>query len=77
MDNCRDSSDCLFCHNVENCGNCLFCFNVKAKHYAIGNVEVGKEKYEEIKKMVLEEISKKLEKEKNLDLDIYSLGCKK
>ncbi|MBI5228066.1 hypothetical protein HY988_05745 [Candidatus Micrarchaeota archaeon] len=74
MDNCRDCSDSMFCHNCEGLTNCMFCFNTKSKRYAIGNVEVGKEKYEAIRKMVLDEISKKLEEEKRFDHSIYNLG---
>lgn len=67
-------SDCLFCHNIENCQECMFCFNVKAKRYAIGNVEYKKEDYLRIKKLVLAEIGAKLEKDKKLDLSIYNMG---
>ncbi|MCL6089239.1 MAG: hypothetical protein M1530_03725, partial [Candidatus Marsarchaeota archaeon] len=74
MDACTDCSDCYFCHNAENCTECMFCFNVKAKRYAIGNVEYPKEQYLQVKKMVLAEISAKLEKAKKLDLDIYNIG---
>ena len=66
-------SDCYFCYNCENLNDCMFCFNVKSKRYAIANVEVGKEKYLEIKKMFLEELGKKLEKEKKLDLSIFNI----
>ena len=71
------SSDCFFCHNVENCEDCMFCFNTKAKRYAIGNVEYQKEEYLRIKKMVLTEISAKLEKDRKLELSIFNVGCKK
>ncbi len=71
------SSDCLFCHNVENCQECMFCFNVKAKSYAIGNVEMKKEDYLRVKKLVLDEITAKLEKNKKLEFDIYNIGCKR
>ncbi len=77
LDNCNSCSDCLFCHNCENLENCMFCFNVKAKRYAIGNVEVGKEQYLKIKKLVLDEIVRKLEKNKKLDWDIYNIGSSK
>ena len=70
-------SDCLFCHNAENCTECMFCFNVKSKRYAIGNVEYPKEEYLKIKKMMLAEISQKLEKDKKLDYSIYNIGSKK
>ncbi|MFH1285010.1 MAG: hypothetical protein ABIH99_00330 [Candidatus Micrarchaeota archaeon] len=68
--NCRDS---YFCHNCEGLDNCMFCFNVKSKRYAIGNVEVGKERYEEIKRKILSEIMGELEKKGNLKQDIFSL----
>ncbi|MFZ5340511.1 MAG: hypothetical protein ACOZBG_02355 [Candidatus Micrarchaeota archaeon] len=67
--------DCYFCHNCENLVECMFCFNAKAKQYAIGNVEIGKEDYMKIKKLVLSEITAKLERDKQLDLNIYNLGC--
>ena len=70
--NCRDS---YFCYNCENLDNCMFCFNTKSKRYAIGYVEVGKEKYMEIKKMVLNDIASRLEKDKGLKWDIYNIGC--
>ncbi|VVC04175.1 Uncharacterised protein [Candidatus Bilamarchaeum dharawalense] len=73
MDNCRDCSDSMFCHNCEGLSNCMFCFNIKGKRYAIGNVEVGREQYLKIKKKVLDEINKKLEKDKKINNSIYSL----
>ncbi len=74
VDNATDCADCLFCHNIEGCQDCMFCFNVKSKRYAIGNVEYPKEDYLKLKKLVLAEISAKLEKDKNLDIDIYNIG---
>jgi len=76
-DSCSSCSNCLFCHNCENLENCMFCFNVKGKRYAIGNVEVGKERYMEVRKRVLEDVVKRLEKDKKLDLDIYNIGAAK
>ncbi len=55
----------------------MFCFNAKNLSYAIGNVQLQKEQYLRLKKIVLEEIAGKLEKEKQLDLSIYNVGCKK
>jgi hypothetical protein len=77
LDSCRDCSDCYFCHNVENCRDCMFCFNVKNLKYAIGNVEVGKEQYSRIKKIVLAKLRADLEKDKKLDLSIYCIGANK
>ncbi len=71
------SSDCYFCHNVENCAECMFCFNVKSKRYAIGNVEYPKEEYLKIKKRVLAQMVERLEKDKKLEWSIYNLGDKR
>ena len=73
MDSANNCSDSMFCHNVENLQNCLFCFNVKSKRYAIGNVEVGKEKYEEFKKQLLARVLPELESTGALSFDIYSV----
>lgn len=74
MSDCANCTDSIFCHNCENLNNCMFCFNVKAKRYAIANVEVGKEKYVEIRKKVLDEITNRLEKTKSLAINIFNLG---
>ena len=66
MDGCNNCSDAMFCHNCENLQNCMFCFNINGRQYCIGNAEVGKEKYMQIKKLVLDEIAQKLEKDKKL-----------
>ncbi len=77
VDASENCADCYFSHNVENCQDCILCFNVKGKRYAIGNVEYPKNEYLRIKQMVLAEIAGKLEKNKSLDYDIFSIGCKK
>lgn len=76
MDNCRDCADSMFCHNCEALSNCMFCFNTKSKRYAIGNVEVGREKFIKIKKIVLDQIIRALERDKKLELSIYNIGSK-
>jgi len=67
-------SDCYFCYNCENLQDCMFCFNTKAKKYAIANMELPKERYKEIKQKVLVSIVNRLEKEKTLDVGIFSLS---
>ncbi len=71
--NCADS---LFCHNCENLTDCMFCFNIKSKKYAIANIEIGREAYMKIKKMVLEELVKELEINKSLKRSIFNLSAK-
>ncbi len=70
-----NSSDCYFCHNLDACSECLFCTNAKSLRYAIFNHEVGKEAYMRVKKLVLEEVARKLEKDKRLELNIFNAGC--
>ncbi len=67
-------SDSYFCHNCEDMSECMFCFNAKGKRYAIGNVELGRGKYMEIKKKVLASIASELEAKKSLKYDIYNIG---
>jgi hypothetical protein len=74
---CNNCSDALFCHNCEGVSNSMFCFNAKSLRYAIGNVEVGKEKYAEIRKKVLDGMCGRLEKEKDLGISIYDLGSRR
>ncbi|PIT84206.1 hypothetical protein COU37_04635 [Candidatus Micrarchaeota archaeon CG10_big_fil_rev_8_21_14_0_10_45_29] len=70
-------SDCYFSHNIENCNDCMFCFNVKNLRFAVGNVQLKPEEYKEFKKRILEKISNKLLKEKDLETDIFNLGAGK
>ncbi|MBM3228892.1 hypothetical protein FJZ26_00515 [Candidatus Parvarchaeota archaeon] len=63
-------------HNCESLDNCMFCFNTKSKRYAIANKEVGREAYMKIKKLFLDEIGEKLEKNKDLKTSIYTIGCR-
>ena len=77
MDSSRQCSDSLFCHNVENLQNCMFCFNTKNKQYSIGNAEAGKEVYQKAKKMVLSWIGSELDKNKEVPLSIFDVGCAK
>ena len=71
VDSSHNSSDIYFSHNVENARECLFCFNVKNLSYAIANAPLGKEKYLEIKKALLEQIRERLEKKKSLGFSVY------
>jgi hypothetical protein len=60
MDSCSNCRDSMFCHNSENLTDCMFCFNTKNKHYAIGNVEIGRESYMRIKKILLDGLVAKI-----------------
>lgn len=75
MDGAKNCSECMFCHNVEALENCMFCFNTKGKRYAIGNTEVGREKFMEFRERFLARIVPELEKTGRLSFDIYDLLC--
>jgi hypothetical protein len=74
VDSCHRCSDSYFCHNCEGLTDCMFCFNAKSLRYAIGNIEVGKEKYMGMKKMLLDGIAERLKK-KTLAHSIYTIGA--
>ena len=66
---------CYFCHNCENVHDSMFCFNTKNKRYAVGNVEVGRERYARLKGMMLREISSRLLEKHSLEASILTLPC--
>jgi hypothetical protein len=76
VDSCSNCSGLLFCHNCENVHDSMFCFNAKNLRYAIGNVELGPEKFKEIKSLILNQIVDELEKTKSLKYDIFNIGCR-
>ena len=76
MDCCKNCHRSMFCHNCEGLSDCMFCFNTKNKAYAIGNVEVGREKYLEARKMVVDELLKRLETQGTFGFDICNLAQK-
>jgi hypothetical protein len=77
VDGCINSSDSYFCHNSESLSHCLFCFNAKSLRYAVGNVEVGPEKFAKAKKLLLDYVVGELKAKKDCALDIYNVGCYK
>jgi len=74
MDSSRDCAGSYYCHNCENVQDSMFCFNTKNKRYAIGNAEVGRERFLEAKKMLLGWINGQLAAKKAVALDIYDVG---
>lgn len=77
VDSSRDCSGCYFCHNCENVHDSMFCFNVKNMRYAIGNAEVGPEKFAAAKKMLLSYLQKELDAKAKIDINIFNIGCNK
>jgi len=75
VDASRDCSDLYFSHNCENVRDSMFCFNAKNLQNAIGNAQLGKEKYASLKEKLILEIRGELEKGKGLKWDIFGIGC--
>ncbi|VVB98055.1 Uncharacterised protein [uncultured archaeon] len=67
------SSDCTFCYNIINCSDCLFTFNVRSKRNMIGNIQLEKGKYAELKAKLAAELRGELEKGKKLDFSIVDM----
>jgi len=48
-------SNSYFIHDCFDLRDCMFCFHIRSKEYCIGNKQYTKEKYLELKKVLLEE----------------------
>lgn len=64
------SSDCYFSYNTVGCGDCMFSFNLRNKHNVIGNIQVTKERYSELKQKLVGELADDLKRKKRLDFSI-------
>jgi len=63
---CYTCNDCFYCATLEQCNNCLFSFNQKNKIDCIGNLQLEKEKFFELKKKLLDEMREELKKKKEI-----------
>lgn len=70
---CVNLSDCMFCYNLHNSSHCMFSFNLRSKQYVIGNVQLERDGYFDLRGRLVDEIAGKLEKEKRLDLSILDI----
>ncbi|MDD2655350.1 MAG: hypothetical protein PHQ80_01640 [Candidatus ainarchaeum sp.] len=79
--NSRSCADGYFTYNCDGCNETFFTFNSYGKKYAIGNLELPRDKYLQLKKKLLAEIREQLISGKRLDslMDIVSSAkeCKK
>ena len=62
----QNCSDCYYSHALSNCSECFFSFHLKDRRHAIGNLELPREKYLQVKSALLEQMREKLKKEKRL-----------
>lgn len=60
----KSCNDTYFSFNCRGCSDCIFCFNQASKRCAIGNLELPRERYTDLKKGLLLEAAEILEKKK-------------
>jgi hypothetical protein len=70
---CNDS---YFSYNTKNCNDIMFCFNQYSNRHCIGNTQLPKDKYLELKKKLLGEITQELKEKKSIPslIDLVSRG---
>lgn len=76
LDACTNCTDSYFCHNCESLQDAMFCFNAKGKRHAIGNNELPLEQYRQVKSVLVDQMAEEILKNKNLQLDIFNIGCR-
>ncbi|MFH1448365.1 MAG: hypothetical protein ABIG39_05870, partial [Candidatus Micrarchaeota archaeon] len=77
VDSSRNCTDCYFCHNCENVRGGILCFNAKNLSHAICNVEVGREEFERVKKLLLDWVNLDIRKNRRLSIGIFDVGAPK
>lgn len=72
-------ADTYYAFNCSGCSDCIFAFNLRSKRHVIGNMELQRDKYQELKKKLISEMVEKLKKNKMLFsiADISLFGRKK
>jgi hypothetical protein len=46
--NCKDCKNCNYCKDCRDCNNCIRCEDLIKVEYAIANIQVTEEEYQEI-----------------------------
>ncbi len=59
-------SDSYYTLNCSNVTNCMFSFNLRSKNCCIGNLQLSKGRYEELKKKLVSEMAERLRRDKRL-----------
>ncbi|MDD5337546.1 MAG: hypothetical protein PHS02_03630 [Candidatus ainarchaeum sp.] len=63
---CSKASDCYYSFNCSNSTDCFFTFNQRSARRMIGNVQLDRDKYAELKKKLLSEMADELKRKKKL-----------
>ncbi|MDD5337084.1 MAG: hypothetical protein PHS02_01225 [Candidatus ainarchaeum sp.] len=70
-------SDSYYAFNCRGSSNLMFCFNQTGKSYMVGNLQLTKERYMEIRSILLSELAEKLGRDKRAPSFTDLLGAKK
>jgi hypothetical protein len=70
------SQDCHYVAGVEGCSNCMFSFNQRNKRNLIGNLELARDEYSELKGKLLGEIRETLKSKRTIPTIIDIIGGK-
>ncbi len=73
IDSCNNCSDIYFCHACDGCRDCMFTVAQRGKTFTIGNTSLPKEKYNEVKNALVQQIADELSTNKDLHLSIYDI----
>ena len=60
------SRDCYYTASCDDCHDCMFCFNLKDRKSSIGNIELPKEKYAQMKGKLVSEMLDDMRKKKSV-----------
>ncbi|MFH1285393.1 MAG: hypothetical protein ABIH99_02305, partial [Candidatus Micrarchaeota archaeon] len=61
---CTQGSDLFFCYDCTGCSHVMFSSSQRSKNYMIGNLQLPKEKYFELRKKLIDESREYIEKNK-------------
>lgn len=73
-----NSGDCYFTASLDGCTNCMFSFNLRNRSYCVGNLQLPKDRYAELKSKLVGEIADTLEARKVMSgiVELLSGGAK-
>lgn len=59
-------SDSYYTFNCSGCTSCMFCFNLRSKSHMIGNLQLSRERYAQLKEKLVSEMAEMLKKNKRI-----------
>ena len=59
-------SDSYYTFNCSGCTQCIFCFNLRSKSHMIGNLQLSKERYAQLRAKLVSEMAEKLSQNKRI-----------